>query len=190
MLQAVKVAVLVVGAVALLGALAWPAFGALWLELEPSAATPGSVVTGRTGGEGAFQSGSGQTFDLFLFSGELSERIWTANEDGVSELPEDPPAEAIPLAELEVDSDGNRFTEFVVPSVAAGKYAVVLHCFGCGVRPGPLAFMAELTVEPDAPRHSLPRTGAGVGPPLFAAVLAVAVGLTVVVASRRWPAER
>lgn len=189
-MRTLKTALQVVAAVALLGALAGPAHGALWLELEPTSATPASRVMGRTGGEGAFPSGSGRTFDLFLFSRGLSEQVWSRNEDGVIELPDEPPSAAVPLAELEVDADGNGFTEFVVPPVDPGEYVIVLHCADCGFRPGALAPMAELTVEASDQRDSLARTGMGAGLLLVAAGVVVAAGVPVALHSRREAARK
>jgi hypothetical protein len=100
--------VLVVLFVALL---APPARGALFMEFDPPRGRPGTIVTGRTAGEGALTGGTGRRFLVYLDS--LETKDW------------------IPIGHVAVDKRGNGTLEFEVPDVPGGKYTVLMSCPPC-----------------------------------------------------------
>jgi len=111
------------------------ASGALFVILEPTSGPPGTEVTGRTGGDGAFAS---QVDPLPTYL------VAKAAADSVTS-PEDPGL--IPIGELIVDEGGNGRISFLVPQVEPGDYVVIAFCPSCA------PFNAGWTMAPVADFH-------------------------------------
>lgn len=92
-------------------ALAPPAHAALFLEFDRPSAHPGTVVVGRTAGEGALAVGPGRAFPVYLDPFETKDRI--------------------PIGHVIVDARGNGTLKFEVPDVPGGKYTVLMSCHPC-----------------------------------------------------------
>jgi hypothetical protein len=95
-------------------ALAPPAVRAsLWLTYDPPSGSPGTTVSVRTGGIGAFGlSNVGDVFPLYLVL------------DGSGN-------ELLRLGTITVDGNHDGSGTFVVPDVAPGEYGSVLRCEPC-----------------------------------------------------------
>jgi hypothetical protein len=111
-------AALVTGAL-LAFVLVWPVAAALFLILEPTSGPPGSEVTGRTGGEGAFST------PVLPLSTYLVAETAAASVSN----PADP--RLVPIGELVVDAAGNGAIVFHVPPVEPGGYVVMVFCPSC-----------------------------------------------------------
>jgi hypothetical protein len=90
-----------------------PARAALWMEFEPRRAYPGTLVKGRTIGDGALLYDSGKTLPAYL-------RAVASND-------------LIPIGRVRVDGRGNGTLAFRVPNVSGGWYSVVMSCPLCTV---------------------------------------------------------
>ena len=86
---------------------------ALWFEFSPSRAAPGAVIIGRSIGTGSMPLAAGMRLPLFL----------VAEGHDISS--------GVKVGEVEVDSNGDGRTTFVVPPVAAGPYEVWIRCEPC-----------------------------------------------------------
>ena len=184
---------IVLGACAfLLAVLPAPADAAVWLELEPTAASPGSTVHGRTGGEGGLSSGAGETLELYLVPDTA--QIGHRDEDrGVWVWPDEVPPGARALAPLVVDTEGNGYTEFVVPDVGPGGYVLVMACPMCDMATGEsLVPVGEFTVlAAGSSREELARTGSTAALRLAqSTVVSALLGIALIAATRHRTTRR
>jgi hypothetical protein len=114
---------------------------ALWLVLDHSTGSPGELIHGVTGGNGAFgEEARGQELPLYLVpSGQ--------DVNG----PSDPAL--ITLGFLTVDEQGNGSTTFLVPAAKAGSYRLILDCPTCAPFSGGQRMtgvgMFEIVAAPD-----------------------------------------
>lgn len=92
---------------------------ALFLILDPLSGPPGSHVSGRTGGEGAFSSQVDPLTSYLVASASA----------GLVTSPDD--TRLIEIGQLVVDPAGNGRLTFVVPRIDPGGYVVVVHCPSC-----------------------------------------------------------
>jgi hypothetical protein len=88
-----------------------PAQAALYMEFDPPRARPGTVVTGRTVGDGALAIGTGRALPVVLDPFHTKERI--------------------PIGHVIVDERGNGILKFTVPDTPGGKYTVLMSCMPC-----------------------------------------------------------
>lgn len=110
----------------------WPASAALFVILEPTAGPPGTDVTGRTGGEGAFAS-QVDPLPAYLAAKAAADAVTS---------PDDP--RLIGIGALDVDATGNGKITFRVPQVEPGDYVVIVSCPSCA------PFSAGRTIAPVA----------------------------------------
>jgi len=88
-----------------------PARAALFMEFDPPRGRPGTVVKGRTAGDGALAVGPGRAFPVVLDPFATKDRI--------------------PIGHVIVDERGNGTLRFEVPDVPGGKYTVLMSCMPC-----------------------------------------------------------
>jgi hypothetical protein len=85
----------------------------LWLTYDPPSGSPGTIVSVRTGGTGAF--GLSSVGDVFPF--------YLVLDDSGDEL--------LRLGSLKVNSKHDGTGRFVVPDVAPGRHGVMVRCEPC-----------------------------------------------------------
>lgn len=103
--------------------LAEPAQAALWLDISPSSAVPGTSVSGRTIGNGSLQLVGATALPAWLVNAEL----WKRHESI---------AGSTSIGELTPDRKSNGRVSFVVPEVRPGNYLVVVQCDACASHSG------------------------------------------------------
>lgn len=154
-----------------------PASAALFVVLEPTSGPPGTQVTGRTGGEGAFST-QVDPLPTYLVAKGAADSATSPDDPGL-----------IAIGELVVDAAGNGRISFSVPQVEPGDYVVIVFCPSCA------PFSAGRTMAPVADfrvTSSLPATDTvpvdSVGwsglSAVFAALLLLAVVLLAVLRRR------
>ena len=105
-----------------------PARAALWLDFRPSAASPGTAVHGRTGGQAAMADSPGGRLPLVLIPAARADRLprRVSTAAALRTLPG-----VVPVGVLRVDHRGNGSITFTVPRLPPGRYAAVLWCPAC-----------------------------------------------------------
>lgn len=156
--------------------LAGDAWAALFLTFSTTRATPGAVVSVRTGGNGALPSipeGS-PPLRVFLTPADEADTI-TSPRDSRLRL----------LGRLRVDEEGNGRLRFIVPDVAPGEYTTLTHCVPCA------PFSAGRALLPPGPfRGSFVVIGDGDGFPFRPVVLGAVGALLVVGGAVGWRATQ
>lgn len=99
------------------------AHAALVLELDPDGGPPGTVVEGRTIGEGALQLVGSRPVPLMLVPSDR----WKEGETL---------EDAVPIGMLRVDSRNNGHVTFRVPDLPIGEYSVITRCDACAAYSG------------------------------------------------------
>lgn len=130
----------------------------LWMDFEPSEASPEAEVFASTIGQDA---ATGALADL---SPDNVVVLYLGADEAEVEGPQDPAA--IRLGELEIDEDGHGQLTFMVPDLAPGAYVAYLHCQDCSFDAEGLTFAEAGLFEVSA--ADLPVTG-----PMNLAVLAI-----------------
>lgn len=125
------------------------ATASLWVDFEPSEASPGAEVTAATIGQ---ESETGALANLgpddvvVLYLGEEQDEI-----DG----PASP--EAIRVGQLEIDQAGHGRLTFTVPDIGPGSYVAYMHCQDCSFDAEGLSFAPAGAFE--VAEAELPATG-------------------------------
>lgn len=96
-----------------------PTYAALFLVLDPVSGPPGSDVTGRTAGQGAFSS-QVDPLRTFFVHHSIAESVASPDDSTLVEV-----------GELVVDEAGNGEIHFRVPQVDPGDYVVIAYCPPC-----------------------------------------------------------
>ena len=183
-----RAALAVAVASALAGILAVVANAALSLTFSTLRASPGEVVTVRTGGAGALAGigADGPSVQVFLI--DADEVNPNSSDIGVTS-PGD--TRLIRLGDLAINDAGNGTLRFAVPDVRGGEYTTVVHCVPCapfsgsrellatGPFPGPFVVLGSGASGDDGPRE------AGI----FGAASALLL-VVVLVATRTWRLRR
>lgn len=150
---------------------------ALFLILDPVSGPPGTHVSGRTGGEGAFSS---QVDPLTSY-------LVASDSAGLVTSPDD--AGLIEIGQLVVDPAGNGRITFVVPRIDPGSYVVMVHCPSCAPfsSGSVMAVVADFQVTPSAPNtDTAPDAPALRGPdPAVLGTFLIATALAVLALYRR-----
>lgn len=107
------------GGVSLLVLLVSVVSASLFLVLNETSGPAGTVVRGRTGGNGAFAEQVSPLPTYFVDQ---------ASSDGVTS-PDD--ARLVMVGQLVVDTSGNGTITFTVPSLPPGPYALMVYCPSC-----------------------------------------------------------
>ena len=145
-----------------------PTYAALFLILEPASGPPGTEVTGRTGGRGAFLRRV-DPLPTFLVARSAARSVASPDDRTLVEI-----------GMLVVDEAGNGEIRFEVPEVAPGDYVVMVFCRSCAEFSGGdvMAPVADLRVT-EGPTE-------GLSPPLVVfALLLFAVALLLAPRMRR-----
>jgi hypothetical protein len=165
---------------AMIAVTATPAQAALWLEFRPAAASPGTAVHARTGGQAAMADSPGVRLPLVLIPAAQAERLprTVSTAAALRTLPG-----VVPVGTLQVDQRGNGAITFTVPRLRPGRYTAMLWCPACARHSSGtnLADTGEFTVT----RRRLPLTGPAVlwQAGMALGLLLVGVGLLVAGAS-------
>ncbi|MGH3072539.1 MAG: hypothetical protein ACRDNB_09775 [Gaiellaceae bacterium] len=182
-----RAALAVAVASALAGIVAVAANAALSLTFSTLRASPGDVVTVRTGGSGALAGigGDGPPVQVFLI--DADEVNPNSLDIGVTS-PGD--TRLIRLGELAVNAEGNGILRFAVPDVRGGEYTTVVHCVPCAPFSGGRELLA--TGPFPEPFVVLGSGATGDDGPWEAVILGVAgaVLLLVLVGTRTWRLRR
>jgi hypothetical protein len=162
-----RIACELLAACCLLAASSEGASAALWLIVEPDSGAPGQTVQVRTIGDGAMGASSpGDSLPLFVNT--------APSQQGISA------ADLSLVGTLTVDSSHNARGSFVVPSLRAGRYQLVLRCAVCGPTSAgrTLLPVGEFTITTSVPSTDTEAlNGVGITPMVL---VAMALGLTVV----------
>ena len=183
-----RAALAVAVASALAGILAVVANAALSLTFSTLRASPGEVVTVRTGGSGALAGigADGPSVQVFLI--DADEVNPNSSDIGVTS-PGD--TRLIRLGDLAINDAGNGTLRFAVPDVRGGEYTTVVHCVPCapfsgsrellatGPFPGPFVVLGSGASGDDGPREAV----------IFGAASALLL-VVVLVATRTWRLRR
>ena len=113
---------------AMIGGIATPVQAALWLEFRPTAASPGTAVHGRTGGQAALTDSPGGRLPLVLIPAAQADRLprTVSTAAALRTLPG-----VVPVGMLQVDQQGNGTISFTVPRLPPGRYVAMLWCPAC-----------------------------------------------------------
>lgn len=183
-----RAALAVAVASALGGIVAVAANAALSLTFSTLRASPGEVVTVRSGGSGALAGigGDGPPVQVFLI--DADEVNPNSPDIGVTS-PGD--TRLIRLGELAVNAEGNGILRFAVPDVRGGEYTTVVHCVPCapfsggrellatGPFPGPFVVLGSGASGDDGP-----------GEAVILGVAGALLLLAVLVGTRTWRLRR
>jgi hypothetical protein len=112
--------VAVVASVLIVLTLAAPVQAALFVRLDRTAAAPGTLIHGVTGGEGAFASDAPPKMEVFLARAAVADAISARDDPRLTVV-----------AVLQVNSFGDGWVTFRVPQLAAGRYTLLLDCPTC-----------------------------------------------------------
>ena len=171
-------AALAVVIAAMIATSAAPAWAALWLDFRPGAATPGTMVHGRTGDEGALTASPGVRLPLVLIParqvGRLPRTVSTAA--AFRTLPG-----VVPVGALQVDQQGNGTITFPAPRVPPGRYVAVFWCPACARHSHGANVLAtgELTLT----SRRLPLTGSAPASQVGATLVLLLIGGALLAAS-------
>lgn len=148
---------------ALAGIVAVAADAALSLTFSTLRASPGEVVTVRTGGSGAlFGVVEGPQPQVFLID---ADDVSPNSPDLGVTSPDD--RRLIALGELTVDQQGNGTLRFAVPEIPSGEYTTVIYCVPCapfsggrellatGPLPGPFVVLGSGASGDDGSREAV-----------------------------------
>lgn len=149
------------------------AIAALFINLDPDRGPSGTLVAGRTMGDGAFEAAI-DPLPAFLVSDVTAGTVTTADDPSLVEV-----------GKLVVDVAGNGRISFVVPTLDPGEYVLMIYCPPCAPTSAGRTMLpvADFTVTPSPPTTdtapSTPRpTLVVVG--VVGALLVVVSGLAVV----------
>lgn len=95
------------------------ASASLWLILSQTSGPSGTVVTGHTGGNGAFL-GPVDPLPTFFVSQAIADSVTS---------PDDP--RLVLVGQMRVDANGDGRITFTVPSLPPGSYVLTAYCFPC-----------------------------------------------------------
>jgi hypothetical protein len=118
-------AVVLLAALAIVGALAGTASAALWLVFSRTTVAPRDVVSARTGGRVAI----GRAARAGARKHPL--RLFLVDQAAASSVTSVRDPRLVPLGRLAVDRKGNGRIQFTVPNVPPGDYTTLLYCVTC-----------------------------------------------------------
>lgn len=98
----------------------WGAASGFFLFTETTGA-PGDRIIARTGGEGAFSTGSRQA----------AYRVYFAPVEAADDIDSAADARLTLIGQVRVDADGNGRLVFRVPDVSPGRYVSLVYCVRC-----------------------------------------------------------
>ena len=148
------------------------AWAAIWLEVHPDTAPPGTEVQVQLLGGAAHQAG--EQMPLFLVPGDATTRYYQPNTK-TEDVRSDPGVVALDGLLIK-DEAGHAATTFTVPDVPPGHYVIFFQCLSCATYSFGRDFAAGADFQVVAP-ETLPQTGQHVWFIGLIAVLVLVAGI-------------
>ena len=107
---------------------AGPADGALFLTFAPASGPPGTIVSARTGGQGALAAIAPVRMPLYFVGVSVADEV-SRSVPSADDLSGDD--RVVAIGEIVSDAEGNAALDFPVPDLPPGRYEVRAFCQPC-----------------------------------------------------------